>query len=61
VCITVPPQSEPLRIVNVKPENVGAIIRMKLPAGPRHIRAQFSTADGSFFSSVYYLYVRLVK
>jgi hypothetical protein len=32
---------------------------MKLPAGPRHVRAQFSATAG-FYSSAYYVYVRRV-
>ncbi len=45
--------------VPVSPEDRGAVIRMKLPAGPRHVRAQFSATAG-FYSSAYYVYVRRV-
>lgn len=49
----------PEQWVPVEPEDQGAIIRMHLPAGPRHIRAQFSSASG-FYSSAYYVYIRRV-
>lgn len=38
----------------------GAIFRMKLPAGPRHLRAQFSASAPGFYSSAYYVYVRRI-
>ncbi|TFG68112.1 MAG: N-acetylgalactosamine-4-sulfatase [Anaerolineales bacterium] len=43
----------------VSPEDRGALIRMNLPAGPRHVRAQFASSSG-FYSSAYYVYVRRV-
>jgi hypothetical protein len=50
----------PEQWVPVSPEDRGATIRMKLPAGPRHLRAQFSAAASGFYSSAYYVYVRRV-
>lgn len=50
----------PTQWIDVKPEDHGAVIRMKLPSGPRHIRAQFSSAEG-FYSSAYYVYVKRVS
>jgi len=47
----------PEQWVPVTPEDRGAVIRMKLPAGPCRVRAQFSSAGG-FYSSAYYVYVR---
>jgi len=49
----------PSKWVSVSPEDRGAIIRMSLPAGPRHVRAQFSGANG-FYTSAYYVYVKRV-
>ena len=49
----------PEKWASVSPEDRGAIIRLKLPAGPCHVRAQFSSASG-FYSSAYYVYVRRV-
>ena len=46
--------------VSVGPDARGAVIRMHLPAGPRHVRAQFSSSGG-FYSSAYYVYVRRVS
>lgn len=50
----------PERWTNVGPEDQGAVFRMKLPAGARHLRAQFSAAAPGFYSSAYYVYVRRV-
>jgi len=50
----------PEKWVDVAPEDRGAVIRMALPAGPRHLRAQFSAAAPGFYSSAYYVYVRRV-
>ncbi len=49
----------PTQWVSVSTEDRGAIIRMRLPAGPRRVRAQFSSAT-RFFTSAYYVYVRRV-
>lgn len=46
--------------VPVDPDARGAVIRMHLPAGPRHVRARFSSSTG-FNTSAYYVYVRRVK
>jgi len=50
----------PTKWIPVDPEDEGAIIRIQLPAGPRHVRAQFSAAGPGFYSSAYYVYVRRV-
>jgi arylsulfatase A-like enzyme len=50
----------PEKWIPVGPEDRGAVIRMHLPAGPRHLRAQFSAAASGFYSSAYYVYVRRV-
>lgn len=50
----------PEQWIPVGPEDRGATIRMALPAGPRHLRAQFSAAASGFYSSAYYVYVRRV-
>jgi arylsulfatase A-like enzyme len=50
----------PEQWISVKPEDRGATFRMTLPAGPRHLRAQFSSAESGFYSSAYYVYVRKV-
>lgn len=50
----------PEQWTDVGPEDKGAIFRMQLPAGPRHLRAQFSAAAPGFYSSAYYVYVRKV-
>ncbi|MBT3288991.1 MAG: arylsulfatase [Victivallales bacterium] len=50
----------PTKWIPVDPEDQGAIIRIHLPAGPRHVRAQFSAAGPGFYSSAYYVYVRRV-
>jgi len=50
----------PEQWTDVGPEDTGAIFRMKLPAGPRHLRAQFSAAAPGFYSSAYYVYVRRI-
>ena len=50
----------PEQWVSVDPEDRGVAIRMHLPAGPRHVRAQFASSSG-FYSSAYYVYVRRVK
>jgi len=50
----------PTKWVSVSPDDRGAVIRMHLPAGPRRVRAQFSSANG-FFTSAYYVYVRRVN
>jgi len=49
----------PEQWVSVDPDDRGAVIRMRLPAGPRHVRAQFASANG-FYSSAYYVYIRRV-
>ncbi|MBT7061909.1 MAG: arylsulfatase [Lentisphaerae bacterium] len=49
----------PTQWVSVNPDDQGAVIRMQLPAGPRHIRAQFSSAE-RFYTSAYYVYVKRV-
>ena len=48
----------PEQWTSVGPEDRGAVFRMHLPAGPRHLRAQFSSAASGFYSSAYYVYVR---
>ena len=50
----------PEQWTSVGPEDTGAVFRMQLPAGPRHLRAQFSAAAPGFYSSAYYVYVRKV-
>jgi hypothetical protein len=45
--------------VAVKPEDRGAVFRMRLPEGPRHVRARFSSSAG-FNTAAYYVYVRRV-
>ncbi len=45
----------------VNPDDRGAVFRIMLPAGPRHVRAQFSAAAEGFYSSAYYVYVRRVN
>jgi arylsulfatase A-like enzyme len=50
----------PEQWVSVAPDDRGIAIRMHLPAGPRHVRAQFASSSG-FYSSAYYVYVRRVK
>jgi len=50
----------PEQWTDVNPDDKGTIFRMKLPAGPRHLRAQFSAAAPGFYSSAYYVYVRKV-
>lgn len=47
----------PEQWVDVKDEDDAARIRMRLPAGPRHVRAQFAS-HSNFYSSAYYVYVR---
>ncbi len=49
----------PTRWVPVNAADRGAVIRLRLPAGPRHVRARFSGASG-FNASAYYVYVRRV-
>jgi arylsulfatase A-like enzyme len=51
----------PEQWIPVGSDDRGAVIRMHLPAGPRHLRAQFSSAKSGFYSSAYYLYVRRIK
>ena len=52
----------PTKWVSVRPDDKGAVIRMRLPVGPRHVRAQFSAAGGrGFYSSAYYVYVKRVS
>lgn len=45
----------------VNPDDRGAVFRIMLPVGPRHVRAQFSAAAAGFYSSAYYVYVRRVN
>ena len=45
--------------VAVRPEDRGAVFRMHLPAGPRHVRARFSSSAG-LNTAAYYVYVRRV-
>ena len=47
----------PTQWVPVAPDDRGAVFRVHLPAGPRHVRAHFSSSKG-FNSSAYYVYVR---
>ena len=49
----------PNQWVSVNDDDRGAVIRMHLPIGQRHIRAQFSSSTG-FYSSAYYVYVKRV-
>ena len=51
----------PEKWVSVRPEDQGAVIRIELPVGPCHVRAQFSSAASGFYSSAYYVYVRRVQ
>lgn len=50
----------PEKWVEVDPADRGVVVRMKLPAGPRHLRAQFSSAGSGFYSSAYYVYARRI-
>ena len=50
----------PAQFVPVDPGAPGALFRVRLPAGPRHVRAEFSAAGG-FHSAAYYIYVRLMQ
>ena len=47
------------RNMDVDPRSRGAVFRVQLPPGPRHVRARFSSARG-YASSAYYVYVRWV-
>lgn len=50
----------PEQWADVGPKDCGVIFRMQLPAGPRHLRTQFSSAAPGFYSSAYYVYVRRI-
>jgi arylsulfatase A-like enzyme len=45
---------------DVGPADKGAVFRMTLPAGPCHVRAQFSSAATGYYASAYYVYARRV-
>jgi len=49
----------PQMTVAVSPGDLGAVFRVSLPRGPRHVRAQFSHCAGAY-SSAYYVYVRRI-
>lgn len=50
----------PEQWVSVSAADHGAVMRMRLPAGPRQVRAQFASAAG-FYSSAYYVYIQRVN
>jgi len=45
----------------VSPQTTGVTFKARLPRGPRHLRARFSTASTSFYSSAYYVYVHKIS
>jgi len=51
----------PEQWTDVRSGDRGAVFRMTLPAGPRRLRVQFSSAASGFYSSAYYVYARRTR
>jgi hypothetical protein len=51
-----PQQSAP-----VEAEDRGVKLTLRLPRGPKHLRARFASCDGRLAMSAYYVYVRRVS
>ncbi|OGV69324.1 MAG: hypothetical protein A3K19_18720 [Lentisphaerae bacterium RIFOXYB12_FULL_65_16] len=50
----------PQQCLAITPGDAGATFRLRLDAGPRHVRAQFSDCAGRY-GSAYYVYIRRVE
>lgn len=51
---------KPQLCVPVGPQDTAALFQVRLPRGPRHLRAQFSRCGGAYCSA-YYVYVRRLE